>query len=271
MRSAAKDRLGYDLADRFGDRLDPTGPNANGALVIGDMLMTTVALSLIIGLRYLAIAGGAYWLFWGGAARKRTGQLNRQPPRVGSIRHEVFASLIATPIYDLPAAAVLVGWRHGFTKLYLAPNTYGWAWLPISAVIYLLAHDAFYYWLHRAMHDRRVFGWAHRGHHLSHDPSPFASFSFDPAEAAMTAWFLPALTLFIPIQIYVALGLLMLMTITAVLNHAGREVWPSGWLTHPLGRMVITASHHDGHHKRFTCNYGLYFRFWDRLAGTDRD
>jgi sterol desaturase/sphingolipid hydroxylase (fatty acid hydroxylase superfamily) len=243
--------------------------------VIGETLITTAALSLIIGLRYLAIAGGAYWLFWGAAAKRKAGavagRLNRQPPRPDKVRHEVLASLIATPIYALPAAAVLVGWKHGFTKLYLAPDAYGWAWLPVSALIYLLAHDAFYYWLHRAMHDRRVFAWTHRGHHLSHDPSPFASFSFDPAEAAMTAWFLPALTLFIPIQVYVALGLLMLMTITAVLNHAGREIWPARWLQHPVGRMIITARHHDAHHKRFTCNYGLYFRFWDRIAGTDRD
>ncbi len=239
--------------------------------MIGQTLITTVALSLIIGLRYLAIAGGAYWLFWGGKRKSSLRQLNRQPPRTSSIRHEVLASLIATPIYALPAAAVLVAWKHGFTKLYLAPDAYGWAWLPFSALIYLLAHDAFYYWLHRAMHDRRLFAWTHRGHHLSHDPSPFASFSFDPAEAAMTAWFLPALTLFIPIQVYVALGLLMLMTVTAVLNHAGREIWPGRWLRHPLGRLIITASHHDAHHKRFTCNYGLYFRFWDKIGGTDRD
>ncbi|MCG6121044.1 MAG: sterol desaturase family protein, partial [Blastomonas sp.] len=29
-------------------------------------------------------------------------------------------------------------------------------------------------------------------------------------------------------------------------------------------------SHHQHHHARYTCNYGLYFRFWDRLCGTDK-
>ena len=84
--------------------------------MIGETLITTAALSLIIGLRYLAIAGGAYWLFWGGGDRVKPRQLNRQPPRRSQVRHEVLASLIATPIYALPAAAVLVGWKHGFTK-----------------------------------------------------------------------------------------------------------------------------------------------------------
>ncbi len=238
--------------------------------MIGAIILTTLALSVIIGLRYLMIAGLAYWLFWGGAGRRRRSvTLNRQPPRPETVRHEVIASLIATPIYALPAAAALEGWKHGYTKLYVDPAAYGWWWLPVSAIIYLLAHDAFYYWLHRGLHHKSVFAWAHRGHHISRDPSPFASFSFDPAEAALTAWFLPLLTLFIPIQVGVALGLLMLMTLTAVMNHAGREVWPSAWLSHPIGRQLITATHHDRHHKYFTQNYGLYFRFWDKAFKTD--
>ncbi len=240
--------------------------------MIGALILTTLALSAIIALRYLLIAGAAYWLFWGGdGRRRRSRQLNRQPPRRETIRHEVIASLIATPIYALPAAAALVGWQHGYTRLYADPSAYGWWWLPASAGIYLLAHDAFYYWLHRGLHHPRVFAWAHRGHHLSRDPSPFASFSFDPAEALLTAWFLPALTLFIPIHVGVALTLLMLMTFTAVMNHSGREIWPSAWLTRPLGRQLITATHHDRHHKYFNENFGLYFRFWDKACNTDRD
>jgi len=239
--------------------------------VIGALILTTLALSAIIALRYLLIASAAYWLFWGGDGRRlRSRQLNRQSPRRETIRHEVIASLIATPIYALPAAAALVGWQHGYTKLYADPAAYGWWWLPASAVIYLLAHDAFYYWLHRGLHHPRVFGWAHRGHHLSRDPSPFASFSFDPAEALLTAWFLPALTLVIPIQLEVALTLLMLMTVTAVMNHAGREIWPSAWLNRAIGRSLITATHHDRHHKYFNENFGLYFRFWDKICNTDR-
>jgi sterol desaturase/sphingolipid hydroxylase (fatty acid hydroxylase superfamily) len=239
--------------------------------VVGELLLTSLALSAIIFLRYVLIAGTAYWLFWGGEGRdRRSRPFAAQPPRRESIRHEVVASLIATPIYAVPAAAALVGWKHGYTRLYVDPGAYGWWWLPASAVIYLLAHDTFYYWLHRALHHPRMFAWAHRGHHLSRNPSPFASFAFDPAEALLTAWFLPALTLFIPIQLGVALAILMLMTVTAVMNHAGREIWPASWLDHPMGRYVITATHHDRHHKYFAENFGLYFRFWDKICATDR-
>ncbi len=238
-----------------------------------DLLTLTAWLSLIIALRYLAVAGAAHWLFWGQGADRGTGRsqiLNRTPPRPEVMRREILASLISSPIYAFPAAAAYYAFQHGHTRLYLDPRAYGLWWLPASALIYLLAQDAYYYWLHRAMHHRLMFAWSHRGHHRSLDPSPFASFSFDPAEAALTAWFLPALTLLIPLQLGVALGLLTLMTLAAVFNHAGREVWPERWLTSPIGRWIITARHHDGHHKSFRSNYGLYLRVWDKLAGTDR-
>ena len=32
---------------------------------------------------------------------------------------------------------------------------------------------------------------------------------------------------------------------------------------------IYTATHHQLHHDKYNCNYGLYFRLWDRLLGTD--
>jgi len=63
---------------------------------------------------------------------------------------------------------------------------------------------------------------------------------------------------------------LMIMTVNAVFNHAGWEVFPEKWLKGPFGGILITATHHNQHHTKFTGNYGLYFRFWDKVMGTDR-
>jgi lathosterol oxidase len=65
------------------------------------------------------------------------------------------------------------------------------------------------------------------------------------------------------------LVLLLLMTVTAVLNHSGWEVLPGKVVDGPIGGQLISATHHSLHHIRFNANYGLYFRFWDRLMGTD--
>jgi sterol desaturase/sphingolipid hydroxylase (fatty acid hydroxylase superfamily) len=37
-----------------------------------------------------------------------------------------------------------------------------------------------------------------------------------------------------------------------------------------LGNWLITASHHERHHEEYKCNFGLYFRVWDHLCGTDK-
>lgn len=234
--------------------------------MLTDVLVTTLALSLIIGLRYIVVGAITHRLLW--AAEGRGRRLNLRDPDPGRMRREMVASLIACPIYALPAAVVVELWKRGGTAIYDDIQAQPLWWLPASFIIYLLAHDAFYYWVHRGLHHPRVFGWAHAEHHRSRDPSVFASFAFDPAEAAATAWFLPALALIVPIHWGVALALLTLMTATAVLNHAGREVWPASWLDRRPLSWLITATHHDAHHKRFNGNYGLYLTLWDQIGGT---
>lgn len=235
-----------------------------------EFVVVTAELSAIIALRYLLVAGGLYVLLWRrGAPRLSAPRLGVRRPQRGAVTHELRASLVASPIYALPAAVALVAWKHGAGLMYVDPGRYGLWWLPTSALIYLLVQDGYYYWLHRAMHHPRLFGWTHRGHHLSREPTPFAAFAFDATEAAATAWLLPALTFVIPLNVFVALALLTLMTASAVLNHCGFELLPQRLVRGPLGAWLISATHHSRHHTHMRCNYGLYLRAWDRWMGTD--
>jgi len=233
------------------------------------VLTTTLALTAIIGLRYLLVAWLAHRLLWSRSAKAR--RLSRRDPERAAMRRELIASLVSSPIYALPAALIIELWKRGGTALYSDLAAYPPWWLPVSFLIYLVAQDAFYYWLHRLLHHPSVFPWAHREHHRSNDPTAYASFAFDPAEAALTAWFLPALALFIPLHVGVALLLLATMTAAAVVNHAGKEIWPKRWLERAPLRWLITATHHDAHHKRYRSNYGLYFRYWDQWMGTEAE
>ena len=61
----------------------------------------------------------------------------------------------------------------------------------------------------------------------------------------------------------------MIMTVNAIFNHAGWEIYPQKWIEGSWGKNIITASHHNLHHTNFKGNYGLYFRFWDKLCNTD--
>jgi sterol desaturase/sphingolipid hydroxylase (fatty acid hydroxylase superfamily) len=63
---------------------------------------------------------------------------------------------------------------------------------------------------------------------------------------------------------------MLIATIMGVTNHMGWEMFPRSWINGWFGRHFISASHHEAHHRHYNCNYGLYFRFWDKLCGTDR-
>lgn len=233
-----------------------------------DVAITTVWLSLIIAARYLLIAGFFWWLQWGRA--KGVGRrLNRERPSRRLIAHEIKFSLLSTPIYAFPAAIALEAWKAGGTMIYTDPTAWPLWWLPVSFLGLLVIQDTHYYWTHRLLHHRRFFPWAHAAHHRARDPSPFASFAFDPAEAAMTAWLLPALAFVVPLNVWMLAVMLAFMTATAVMNHCGWEMWPDRWVRSGPGAQMITATHHSRHHTHMKSNYGLYFRVWDRLCGTD--
>jgi sterol desaturase/sphingolipid hydroxylase (fatty acid hydroxylase superfamily) len=236
-----------------------------------EFLITTAALTAIIAARYLVFSGLAFWLLWQrGGEKLAAKRLNRDRPMRRVVLQEIRLSLLSSAVYAAPAALALIVWMHGGTKIYTDWPAYGGApYLLFSAAFYLVIQDAYYYWAHRLMHDRRLFKWMHAGHHRSRQPTPFASFAFDPAEALVTAWLLPALAFVIPIHIGVLIALLILMTVTAVMNHSGWEILPERFVDGPVGRHLITATHHSLHHTRFGTNFGLYFRFWDRLMGTD--
>jgi sterol desaturase/sphingolipid hydroxylase (fatty acid hydroxylase superfamily) len=232
--------------------------------------LTAGALTLVIAVRYLVISGLFYWLLW----RRRPGRyvqpLHSRPPSSHGAGREIGWSLIASLIYALPAAAVIELWKQGGTALYSDTGQYGAWYLPVSVLLYLALHDTYFYWTHRLMHVSRVYRVMHRVHHQSRPPTPFASFSFHPTEAVLGAVFLPALALFIPLHVGAALFILVLMTVCAVMNHSAYEILPPSWLRGFGGRWFISAAHHDLHHAHVRCNYGLYFRVWDKLMGTDR-
>jgi sterol desaturase/sphingolipid hydroxylase (fatty acid hydroxylase superfamily) len=94
--------------------------------------------------------------------------------------------------------------------------------------------------------------------------------SFHPIEALTGAVVVPLLVFFVPIHVTMLGVVLTIATVMGVTNHMGWEMFPR-WLVHsPLGNWLITASHHERHHEEYQCNFGLYFRVWDRLCGTDR-
>ncbi|MDT8438243.1 MAG: sterol desaturase family protein [Wenzhouxiangellaceae bacterium] len=231
---------------------------------------TFAGLTAIIALRYALISGLFYWLLWHRPEHSvRAIKLMEGRPAAGAVRREIGWSLLSSLIYAAPAAVVFELWRQGGTAVYTDLDTYPLWWLPVSTLLYLFLHDTYFYWTHRLMHHRLLFRHVHRVHHESRPPTPWAAFSFHPWESILGALFLPLLALVIPIHVGAVLFILTLMTLAAVFNHCGWEIFPRAWLAGWPGRNLITAAHHDLHHKNPNVNFGLYFRFWDKCMGTD--
>ena len=228
------------------------------------ILFSALAMTLIVGVRYLATSG----LFAAITARVRPGFYSNLQPQ---ICREIRWSLASAAIYGIPAGVVAWGWQQrGWTAIYQNWSDYPLWYAPLSVLLYLFAHDTWFYWTHRWMHRPMPFRVAHAVHHASRPPTAWAAMAFHPWEALTGALVIPALLFLIPIHVAMLGLVLAIMTIMGVTNHMGWEMFPR-WVVHgPVGKHLITASHHQRHHGEYRCNYGLYFRFWDRLCGTDR-
>lgn len=228
------------------------------------ILLSALAMTLIVGVRYLVTSGAFAWA----THRKYPGLYGGLNPQ---IRREIFWSLACAAIYGIPAGVVAWGWdNRGWTQIYGNIADYPLWYLPLSILLLLIAHDAWFYWTHRLMHRPYWFRLAHKLHHDSRPPTAWAAMSFHPWEALTGAIVIPALVFLIPIHI-AALGVVLtIMTIMGITNHMGWEMFPRWLVEGRVGRWVITATHHQRHHVDYRGNYGLYFRIWDRLCGTDK-
>jgi len=233
------------------------------------LLASLVVFLVVIG-RYLFIAGVFYGVFYLWFPEKwRQRKINSRAYKPGQFKKEVIWSTVTALIFALSGSILLVLWQKGYTKIYLDIHDYPLWWLPVSLAIALIVHETYYYWLHRWMHNPRVFRIVHQVHHESNITSPWTAFSFHPLEGLLQAVFLPALLLVLPMHLYVILIQLTIMTFSSVVNHLDIEVYPKRFHKHLLGRWLIGATHHSLHHKQFKYNYGLYFTFWDKWKKTE--
>ena len=229
-----------------------------------DVWLSALAMTAIVAVRYLVTSGAFAWA----TDKVRPGLYKGLGAQM---RREIGWSLASAAVYGAPAGIVAWGWQQrGWTRIYADVHAFPLWYLPLSLFLYLFAHDTWFYWTHRLLHRPAWFRVAHAVHHASRPPTAWAAMSFHPIEAISGAVVIPALVFVIPIHIAVLAAVLAIMTLMGVTNHMGWEMFPQAFVRSRAGGWLITASHHQIHHERYQCNYGLYFRFWDRLCGTDK-
>lgn len=220
-------------------------------------------------LRYFIAAGASFLLFWVIFKKKLHHRfIQSKFPKPKQFWFEFRYSMSTVLIFATVGWSIHVANHVGYTQIYDTIAERGWAYLAFSIVIMMVAHDFYFYWTHRLMHHPRIFKHVHLVHHQSTNPSPWAAYSFHPLEALIQTGIFPIITFGIPAHPLALSIFLIYMIVRNVQGHLGFELAPSGFLKFPLLNWHTTTVHHNMHHERFDCNYGLYFTWLDNLFGT---
>lgn len=206
-------------------------------------------------------------VFWNAGLSRRKLQARSATNR--DIRREIVASLRTALIFALVGSGMFVAARQGWITVYKDFATVGPVYLVLSLAAMVIAHDTYFYWTHRAMHHRRLFALFHRTHHLSRTPTPWAAYAFAVPEALVHAAFFPLFLSFVPMHGLALFIFTIVQILRNVMGHAGTEIHPAAF---GPGRWLgwnNTTTHHDLHHETGQGNYGFYFRWWDKVMGTE--
>ena len=220
--------------------------------------------------RYVVFAVSMWvvlWVLLPGLLRHRKVRCERPATRqlLSEFAHSVRSVVIFSVILTLPRIVHQAGWQ-AWDETEAAMTGTWWFWGTV--VIVLIAHDAYFYWMHRLIHRPRLFRRYHRRHHRSNNPSPFTAYSFDLREAALEIAFFAGWSMLLPEPEGTIMTAVLIQLFVNTLHHSGYELMPS-WRDRPVFDWLTTTVHHDLHHARAGWNFGLYFTWWDRWMGTE--
>jgi lathosterol oxidase len=232
-----------------------------------ESLVLFFKLTAIQFIRFLLFAGGAYLIFyvWKIKPFIQTGNISKI-----QLKHELKNSFISLLIIGFIFSMIFHPSFKMYTNVFLSFDDYPLWWNLLTIPLLILINDIYFYFMHRTLHHKYFYHRFHATHHVSTNPTPFATFSFHPIETILEViWIIPVIY-FIPIH----RNLLILYATISFFNnlkgHLGvelgsvklRNVFPFKWIN--------TSTHHSFHHKYFNSNFGLYFLWWDRFFKTER-
>jgi sterol desaturase/sphingolipid hydroxylase (fatty acid hydroxylase superfamily) len=199
----------------------------------------------------------------------RNRRIRAERPAARQMAFEFLFSIRSILIFStMGVGLTLLDWAGAYPLADMATH-WGPVWFGVSLVGMILAHDAYYYWVHRWMHHPRQFRAFHRRHHRSNNPSPFTAYSFDVREAVMMVSFVILWPLITPTPWSVIPFFMLHQIFRNTLLHCGYELMPARANGKPWLDFLTTTTHHDLHHAEAGYNHGLYFTWWDRWMGTE--
>jgi sterol desaturase/sphingolipid hydroxylase (fatty acid hydroxylase superfamily) len=220
---------------------------------------------------YFAFVGLLFLVFWVWGERRFARYRIQKVKRFSRnhLRHELLYTLVTFLASTGSAGVVVVLHALGRTRLMEGSLT-GHALAAVGWIVGIVVfNDAWFYFWHRLLHTPVMFRRVHAVHHKSVDVNPFSSYSFHAFEGfILGAWIVPA-AIFLPLPMPVLFIVQLIGLLNNVNSHLGYEFLPSWWVKTPPMAWTSSSTFHNLHHQKLKGNYGLFFRFWDRLLGTE--
>jgi lathosterol oxidase len=235
-----------------------------------EILLPFLKLLVIITLRYFVIAGSAFLIFYFLLSNKLAHKkIQTTAATKKDFLREILFSSQTNIILVAMASILLFTPLKNYTQIYTKLDEHSIAYLILSYVACLVIHDTYFYWMHRAIHLKFWYKHIHKVHHLSTNPSPFASFAFHFIESALEGLIIVILAFALPLHPIALFAFTFSSFMINVYGHLGYEIMPNFVKKTPIFNIFNTSVHHNMHHHYFEKNYGLYFRFWDKIMGTE--
>jgi len=235
----------------------------NAIEVLGKVFTVSLA-------RYVLIAGIPFLFFYSFfSGRLEKSRIQKRLAKKKDLIREVLHSLSTTIVFTVIAFVILFTPFKQYTLMYDNLHDYPSWYLWVSLALSLVIHDTYFYWMHRMLHHPKIYRYTHKLHHQSVTPSPWASYSFSILEAIAEGMVLVVLVFILPMHHLTIILFTVVGLAINVYGHLGYEIAPRSLRNSWLFEILNTSTHHNLHHSRFNGNYGLYFRFWDRVMGTE--
>jgi Delta7-sterol 5-desaturase len=231
----------------------------------------TIVIFIAAVLLRLSIYGGGAWAFHLYLTKSKQTLFRRiqlRPPNSTSIRREILWSASTIVIFSLFSPLIMWAHARSLTRIYLEFSDFGPVYFIASIVGLILAHDFYFYVIHRTIHIPWLYHKIHRIHHLATNPTVFSALSFHPIEAILEGAIVPLAILTVPLHPAALAIWFFWMLATNIEGHCGYDFRAPDFHQRPITGLLGGSHLHNSHHLHFTGNYGLYTTIWDRLFGT---
>jgi len=179
------------------------------------------------------------------------------------VAKEIAVACKSVPLMSIPTIALFIAEIRGYSRLYTNIEEYGWAYLIVSAGLFLFFTDMMIYFIHRGLHHPSIYRYLHKTHHKWIVPTPFAGYAFHPIDGFLQSSPYHMFVFLFPLHKYLYIGLFISVNIWTVSIHDANYQVPKA-----LQSIINGSAHHTDHHLFFNYNYGQFFTLWDRLGGS---